>query len=168
MEPGSTSALIWCGCAELFCDHSAVLLLTCIAHLGHGVTMAESTPGVMAPLKVHVRLLQFGLYVFGREVEADGGALGVTLTYLITALGESLHTVQLVIFGWPAVKAIPPRIAELTRCDEAAEIVLLVCMLQAPVWPRCWCCRGIPSLSAPRGQSSDCTLSVSCSSCRPD
>lgn len=35
--------------------------------------------------------MQFGLYVFGREVETDGGALGVTLTYLVTALGEIHH-----------------------------------------------------------------------------
>lgn len=31
--------------------------------------------------------MQFGLYVFGREVETDGGALGVTATYLVTAVG---------------------------------------------------------------------------------
>lgn len=32
---------------------------------------------------------QFGLYVFGREVELDGGALGVVSTYLFTALGNA-------------------------------------------------------------------------------
>jgi hypothetical protein len=36
----------------------------------------------------HPFIPQFGLYVFGREVETDGGALGVTATYLITAIGE--------------------------------------------------------------------------------
>lgn len=32
----------------------------------------------------------FGLYVFGREVETDGGALGFTTTYLFTAAGASI------------------------------------------------------------------------------
>lgn len=32
----------------------------------------------------------FGLYVFGREVETDSGALGLTTTYLFTAAGASI------------------------------------------------------------------------------
>jgi membrane associated rhomboid family serine protease len=41
----------------------------------------------------HLSSNLFGLYVFGREVETDGGALGVTATYLVTALGASIASI---------------------------------------------------------------------------
>jgi membrane associated rhomboid family serine protease len=81
-----SSNLVWC--CLLTCD------VPCIAAIA--ITSGD--------LSVHdnTHLLQFGLYVFGREVETDGGALGVTATYLVTAVGAlwQLRDRAPVLYKW--------------------------------------------------------------------
>lgn len=72
----------WCNieaCNATFTQQTQLL-----AHADHTLRLV----GCLNIRLTHENSLQFGLYVFGREVETDGGALGVTATYLVTALGE--------------------------------------------------------------------------------